>query len=327
MKRRTFVAGLAATAGFPSAALAQAATAVPEIGLFYTGPMASAEARAKMVRDDLGAAGLVDGKTFVVSITAGKNDREQLTRLASSLIRPSVKVILAIGPGAVRAAQAATTTIPIVAVDLETDPVKEGFAQSLARPGGNMTGLFFDFPEFSGKLLELLNEARPGLVRVAALWDPASGSVQIEAARAAAASRGMKLQTLRVEDLSTLSDVLSAAQAENAEGLIVLSSPLFSAIGGIKPVAEQVTAHGLPAVTLFPEFAQNGGLMGYGPSLDDLYHQASELIAKLLRGEKAGDLPLQRPSRFRLIINLKAAKDLALQLPASLVARADEVIE
>jgi len=213
MKRRTFVAGLAATAGFPSAALAQAATAVPEIGLFYTGPMASAEARAKMVRDDLGAAGLVDGKTFVVSITAGKNDREQLTRLASSLIRPSVKVILAIGPGAVKAAQAATTTIPIVAVDLETDPVREGLAQSLAHPGGNLTGLFFDFPEFSGKLLELLNEARPGLTRVAALWDPGSGSVQIEAAQAAASARGMTLQVLKVDELSKLGDALVAAQA------------------------------------------------------------------------------------------------------------------
>jgi putative ABC transport system substrate-binding protein len=176
-------------------------------------------------------------------------------------------------------------------------------------------------------LLELLNEARPGLTRVAALWDPGSGSVQVEAAQAAAASRGVHLQILKIDDLSKLVDALAAAQAEQAQGLLVLSSPLFSAISGIRPVAEQATAHGLPGITLFPEFAKNGGLMGYGPSLDDLYHQASELIAKVLRGEKAGDLPLERPSRFRLIINLKAAKDLALQLPPSLVARADEVIE
>jgi ABC-type uncharacterized transport system substrate-binding protein len=327
MKRRTFVAGLAAMAGYPAAALAQASSEVPEIALFYTGPMASAEARAKMVRDDLGADGFVDGRNFVVSISLAKNNSEELPKLARSLIRPSVKVILAIGPGAVRAAHEATTTIPIVAVDLETDPVKEGLAQSLAHPGGNLTGLFFDFPEFSGKLLELLNEARPGLTRVAVLWDPASGSVQVEAAQAAAASRGVHLQILKIDDLSKLADALAAAQAEQAQGLLVLSSPLFSAISGIRPVAEQATAHGLPGITLFPEFAKNGGLMGYGPSLDDLYHQASELIAKVLRGEKAGDLPLERPSRFRLIINLKAAKDLALQLPPSLVARADEVIE
>jgi putative tryptophan/tyrosine transport system substrate-binding protein len=236
-------------------------------------------------------------------------------------------VILAIGPGVVRAAHEATTTIPIVAIDLETDPVREGLAQSLAHPGGNLTGLFFDFPEFSGKLLELLNEARPGLTRVAALWDPGSGSVQVEAAQAAASSRGVHLQILKIDDLSKFADALAAAQAEQAQGLLVLSSPMFSAISGIKLVAEQVTSHRLPGITLFPEFAQNGGLMGYGPSLDDLYHQASELIAKILRGEKAGDLPLERPSRFRLIINLKAAKDLGLQLPPSLVARADEVIE
>jgi putative tryptophan/tyrosine transport system substrate-binding protein len=327
MKRRTFVAGLAATAGFPSAALAQAASSVPEIALFYTGPMASAEARARMVRDDLGAEGFVDGKSFAVSISVASNNGDELHKLAKGLVRPGVKVILAIGPGAVKAAQAATTTIPIVAVDLETDPVREGLAQSLAHPGGNLTGLFFDFPEFSGKLLELLNEARPGLTRVAALWDPGSGSVQIEAAQTAASTRGMTLQILEVDDLSKLGDALVAAQAEQAQGLLILSSPLFSAISGIKPVAEQTTSHGLAGITLFPEFAQNGGLMGYGPSLDDLYHQASELIAKVLRGEKAGDLPLERPSRFRLIVNLKAAKQLGLQLPSSLVARADEVIE
>jgi putative tryptophan/tyrosine transport system substrate-binding protein len=327
MKRRTFVAGLAATAGFPSAAWTQAAGSVPEIALFYTGPMASAESRARMIRDDLGADGFVDGKNFAVSISVANNNSDELPKLAKSLIRPSVKVILAIGPGAVRAAQAATTTIPIVAVDLETDPVREGLAQSLAHPGGNLTGLFFDFPEFSGKLIELLNEARPGLTRVAALWDPGSGSVQIEAAQAAASARGMTLQVLKVDDLSKLGDALAAAQAAQAQGLLVLSSPLFSAISGIKPVAEQTTSHGLAAITLFPEFAQNGGLMGYGPSLDDLYHQASELIAKVLRGEKAGDLPLERPSRFRLIVNLKAAKTLGLQLPSSLVARADEVVE
>jgi putative tryptophan/tyrosine transport system substrate-binding protein len=327
MKRRTFVAGLAATAGFRSAALAQASGAVPEIALLYTGPMVSAEARAKMVRDDLGADGFVDGKNFVVSISVADNNSEELSSLAKSLIRPTVKVILAIGPRAVRAARAATSTIPIVALDLESDPVREGFAQSLAHPGGNLTGLFFDFPEFSSKLLELLDEARPGLTRVAALWDPGSGLVQIEAAQAAASSRGVRLQVLKVDDLAKLGDALAAAQAEEAQGLMVLSSPLFSAISGIKPVAEQATSHQLPGITLFPEFAENGGLMGYGPSLDDLYHQASELIAKVLRGEKVGDLPLERPSRFRLIINLKAAKALGLQLSPSLVARADDVIE
>src|SRR5579871_3811332 len=310
MKRRTFVAGLAATVGFPSAALAQASSAVPEIVFFYTGPMASAEARAKMVRDDLGADGFVDGKNFVVSISVANNNSEELPKLAKSLIRPSVKVILAVGPGAVRAAQAATTTIPIVALDLESDPVREGFAQSLAHPGGNLTGLFFDFPEYSGKLLELLNEARPGLTRIAALWDPTSGAIQVEAAEAAASARGMHLQVLKVDDLSKLPEAFAAADAQQAQGLLILSSPLFSAISGIKQVAEEAASHHLAGITVFPEFAKAGGLMGYGPSLDDLYLRPAGMIAKILRGDKPADIPLERPARFRLIINLKAAKAL-----------------
>jgi len=214
-----------------------------------------------------------------------------------------------------------------VAVDLETDPVREGLAQSLAHPGGNLTGLFFDFPEFSGKLLELLNEARPGLTRIAALWDPASGPVQIEAARAAAVARNMRLQTLEVSDLAKLPEAFAAAEAEQAQGLLVLSSPLFSSISGIKPVAELAARHKLAAITFFPEFAKSGGLMGYGPSVTDLYHQAGGLVAKVLRGEKPADLPLERPSRYQLVINLKAAKAFGLALPPSLVARADDVIE
>ena len=124
-----------------------------------------------------------------------------------------------------------------------------------------------------------------------------------------------------------LEDAFKAAEAGQAQGLLVLSSPLFSSISGIKPVAGQVASHRLPAIALFPEFAQAGGLMGYGPLVNDLYHQASNLIAKILRGEKPADLPLERPSRFQLIVNAKAAKELGLQLPPPLLARADDIIE
>jgi putative tryptophan/tyrosine transport system substrate-binding protein len=326
MKRRTFVAGLAAAAAFPPQAFAQSPTSAPEVVLFYTGPVAAAELRARLVRQDLVADGLVEGKNFTLSMSVAGNN-EELPRLAQGLLRPGVSAVLAVGPAALRAAHAATTTKPIVALDLETDPVRTGMAASLAHPGGNITGLFFDFPEFSGKLLELLIEASPGLSRVAALWDPTSGPVQIEAAKAAAASRSMKLQTLEVDDLAKLSDVFAAAEKERAQGLLVLSSPLFSSISGIKPVAEGAASHKLPGITLFPEFAKSGGLMGYGPSVDDLYHQAGGLVAKVLHGAKPADLPLERPSRYRLVVNLQAAKALGLALPPSLVARADDVIE
>jgi putative ABC transport system substrate-binding protein len=325
MKRRTFVAGLAATACLPRAVLAQA-SAVPEIVLFYAGPTASAEARAKLIRDTLSAEGLVEGKTFVLTMSVA-SDNGQLSKLAKDLVRPGVRAILVVGPLALRAVRTVTDTIPIVALDLETDPVRAGFAESLSHPGGNVTGLFFDFPEFSGKLLALLQEARPGLSRVAALWDPTSGLVQIEAAVAAAAARGLQLQTVRVDDLGKLREAFAAMDAQQAQGLIVLSSPLFSAISGIGQVAEQAVSHRLPGITLFPEFAKAGGLMGYGPSLDDLYQRPAVMVAKILRGEKPGELPLERPSRYRFVVNLNAAKALGLELPPSLVARADEVIE
>jgi putative ABC transport system substrate-binding protein len=326
MRRRTFVAGLVAAVGFPPSVFAQTTGSIPEVVLFYAGPVASAEARAKLVWETLRAEGLVEGKNFVLSISVATNN-EQLPKLAKELVRPGVSAVLAVGPAALRAARAASATIPIVALDLETDPVKAGFAESLSHPGGNVTGLFFDFPDFSGKLLQLLSEARPGLSRVAALWDPSSGSIQIEAAVAAAAARGMQLQTLRVDNLAKLPEALAAADAQQAQGLLVLSSPLFSAISGVKQVAEQAALHRLPGIALFPEFAQSGGLMGYGPSLDDLYQRPADMIARILRGEKPADLPLESPSRYRFIVNLKAAKALGLELSPSLVARADEVIE
>jgi putative tryptophan/tyrosine transport system substrate-binding protein len=326
MKRRIFLAGVTATVGFSGAGLAQTSGAIPEVVLFYAGPTASAEARAKLVRDTLSAEGLVEGKHFILSMSVA-SDNEQLPKLAKDLVRPGVSAILAVGPVALRAARTATATIPIVALDLETDPVKAGFAESLSHPGGNVTGLFFDFPEFSGKLLGLLQEARPGISRVAALWDPSSGPVQVEAAVVAAKARSIQLQTLKVDNLVKLPEAFATADAQRAQGLIVLSSPLFSAISGIRQVAEQAALHRLPGITLFPEFAKSGGLMGYGPSLDDLYPRPAAMIAKILRGEKPGDLPLERPSRYRFIVNLKAAKALGLELSPSLVARADEVIE
>ena len=326
MKRRTFVASLAAAAGLPRMAFAQSARPVPEVVLFYTGPVASAELRAKLLKEDLVADGLVEGKDFILIMKVAENN-DELPRLSSAVVRPGVTVVLAVGPAALRAVRATTAIVPIVALDLETDPVKTGMAASLAHPGGNVTGLFFDFPEFSGKLLELLNEARPGLTRIAALWDSASGPVQIEAAGAAAVARNMRLQTLEVSDLAKLPEAFAAAEAEQAQGLLVLSSPLFSSISGIKPVAELAARHKLAGITFFPEFAKSGGLMGYGPSVTDLYHQAGGLVAKVLRGEKPADLPLERPSRYQLVINLKAAKAFGLALPPSLVARADDVIE
>ena len=330
MKRRTFIAALGGAAAWPLVARAQQPAEIPKIGLLFPGPTSAAAVRAKIIWEGLNESGYVEGKNLSLvsrAMGSGPAGLDQLTDLAGQLLQSDVRAILAVGPAAVRATRSATATIPIIALDLETDPVSTGLITSLARPGGNITGLFFDFPEFSGKWLELLAEARPGLSRVAVFWEPTTGPVQVEAAETAAKSRGLRLQIINVPDLSGLEDAFRAAEREQAQGLLILSSPLFSAVIGSKPVAELAALHRLPAITLFPEFAQFGGLMAYGPSLVDLFHQAGALVGKVLHGAKPADLPVERPTRFRLVINLKAAKALGLEIPSTLLARADEVIE
>jgi putative ABC transport system substrate-binding protein len=233
--------------------------------------------------------------------------------------------MFAAGPVAVRHAQAGTKTIPIVALDLESDPVKSGFVRSIARPGGNLTGLFFDFPEFSTKWLQLLAEAVPGLSRLAVFWDPSTAPVQLEAVAAAAQSRGLSLHVEQVQASAELDGAFRSARNEKADGALILSSPLF----GSNPqlLADLALRHRVPAITLFPEFGQSGGLLAYGTNLIDLYVQAGALVGKVLNGTRPEDLPVERPSRFYLVINLNTAKVLGVEVPPTLLARADEVIE
>jgi putative ABC transport system substrate-binding protein len=241
------------------------------------------------------------------------------------LVKRNVRVLFAAGPVAVRYMRAATTTIPIVALDLESDPVNSGLVQSIARPGGNLTGLFFDFPEFSAKWLQLLAEAVPNLSRLAVLWDPTTAPVQLDTVSTEAGSRGLGLQVLPVQAPGEFDDSFRAARSQRADGLLILSSPLFGS--NSRPLAELAAKYRLPAITLFPEFAQVGGLLAYGTNLIDLYVQAGALVGKILAGARPQDLPVERPSRFRLVVNLKTAKMLGVEIPPTLVARADEVIE
>jgi putative tryptophan/tyrosine transport system substrate-binding protein len=327
MRRREFITFLGAAASWPLTARAQPSADLPEFGFLYPGPAQAADARAKIIWDGLKEYGYVEGKNLALVSRSADNDPDQITKFATELAQRHVRAILAIGPSAVRAARAVTSTIPIVALDLETDPVSTGLTASLAHPGGNVTGLFFDFPEFTGKWLQLLTEAIPGLSHVAVFWDPTTGPVQVEEAKAAAASQGVRLEIITVHNAAGLKDAFAEAYHEQVQGVVVLSSPLFSAIIGSKPVADAATEYWLPAISLFPEFAQFGGLMGYGPSITDLYLQAGTLVGRILHGDNPADLPVERPSRFRLVINLKTAKSLGVTIPPSLLIRADELIE
>jgi ABC-type uncharacterized transport system substrate-binding protein len=269
--------------------------------------------------------GYVEGRNISIEYRAAEGRDERLPRLAAELVRLKVDVIVAPSRAAV-AAQQATTTIPIV-MPIITDPVRLGLVASLARPGGNVTGLATQNNELPGKWLELVKEALPSVSRVAVLLDPAyDGGVQLRASEAAARSLGVHLQTLAVgrpEDLSTaLTDVLR----KRAGALIVSSSPLFYVQR--RHVVEFVAKHRLPTIYHSREFvAASGGLMSYGPDFHDLFRRSATYVDKILRGAKPSDLPVEQPTKFELVINMKTAKGLGLTVPPSLVARADQVIE
>jgi putative ABC transport system substrate-binding protein len=196
--------------------------------------------------------------------------------------------------------------------------------QSLSHPGGNLTGMFFDFPEFSGKWLELLGEVIPGLERVGVLWDPGTGSVQLDALIAVATRRGVRLQVLKVEKPDQIDGAFASAKTQS-QAVLALSPPVFGSL--TSQVAEAALRHLLPSIMLFPEYGGVGGLIAYGTDLFDLFRQAGEIVGKVLAGAKPADLPVERPSRFRLVVNLRTAKTLGLVIPPVVLLRADEVIE
>jgi putative ABC transport system substrate-binding protein len=325
MDRRQFISALGGAAAWPSIARAQAPAKLPEIGFLYAGTSTAGVPRIAAFLEGLASKGYVEGRNITLVARNAESKSDRFEPLANELVARNVRVLFASGPTVVRYARAATKTIPIVAMDLESDPVRDGLVASLARPGGNLTGLFFDFPQFSAKWLELLTEAVPGLSRLAVLWDPATGTLQLDEVAGQAKSRGLALQLLKVTAPAELESAIASAASDKADGLLILSSPLFGT--NPKAVADLALKYRLPAITLFPEFAQVGGLMAYGTSLIDLFYQGGVLVGKVLDGTKPEDLPVERPTRFQLVVNLRTAKALGLRMPPLLLARADEVIE
>jgi putative ABC transport system substrate-binding protein len=326
MRRREFITllGGAATA-WPFTTDAQSVPKTLEVGFLYTGSASALPSRIAAFADGLRSRDYVEGHNVRVITRTAEWRPDQYEPLTKELVKLNVKVLFAAGPVVVRYAQAATTTIPIVALDLESDPVKSGLVKSIARPGGNLTGLFFDFPEFSAKWLQLLAEAVPDISRLAVLWDPTTAPVQLDTVAAAAKSRNLSLHIVNVQASDQFEDAFRSARSAQADGMLILSSPLF----GSNPqlTANLAAKYRLPAIGLFPEFAQAGGLLAYGTNLIDLYVQAGALVGKVLDGVRPEDLPVERPSRFRLVVNLNTAKALGVEVPPTLLAVADEVIE
>jgi putative ABC transport system substrate-binding protein len=280
--------------------------------------------RLVAIREGLGSSGQ-NGDALELISRVSDGNLDQLAAYARELAVMRVDVIIAISPSGVRAAREATTTIPIVAVDLETDPVASGLAKSLGQPGGNVTGVFLDLAEICAKCLQLLDEVVPRLTQVAILWDPSTGPYQLAAVEKAAATSGTALLIHRTDTVDQVDVVFRSIRDQQSQAVLILSSPLFA--GNSRKVAEFAVRDRLPAITLFPEFARNGGLLAYGPDLQALFRQGGAVARRLLQGTEPQNLSIERPSRFELVVNAKTGRTLGLVFPTSLLAFADEVIE
>jgi ABC-type uncharacterized transport system substrate-binding protein len=299
---------------------------VPRIGYLVLSPLAdppSAERQAFL--EGLRELGYVVGRTIIIEYRSAAWNRELLPDLAAELVDGKVDIIVAV-PGTIDAARQATKTIPIV-IPGGADPVALGLATSLARPGGNITGTTFALPEMAGKRLALLKEAFPRVSRVAVLRDPAVEGVQLDwrETQAAARAMGLALQSLEVRDPKDFPSAFSALTRQRPDALFTFVSVLTSAYRPI--IVEFATKQRLP--TMFGQRAdvEAGGLMSYSPSAADLFRRTAYYIDRILKGTKPADLPVERPTKFELVINLKTAKALGVTIPPSLLVRADHVVE
>ena len=325
MNRRNTVLALVALGAAPLAAEAQQAQKLPVVGFLHPGFPGVSSLTLTYLREGLRDLGYIEGETIKIEARWAHGKPETLPGLAAELVRLKVDILLATGPPSVIAAKQATGTLPIVANDLETDPVASGLVASLARPGGNITGLFLDLPGLTGKWLQLLREVVPGARRVAVLWDANTGEYQLRAVTAAAKAVSVDLQVLEFRDSTGMESVLSAGLKERPQALIQLGSPLINAAS--KSTAGFSATHRLPGISPFRAFPDNGGMMSYGPNLPILFRRSALYVSKILKGAKPGELPVEQPTHFELIVNLKTARALGITIPQSVLLRADEVIQ
>jgi putative ABC transport system substrate-binding protein len=299
---------------------------VPRIGFLSSlSPQAVAN-RIKAFRDGLGELGYVEGKNIFIERRYAEGKTERLSALAADLVHLKVDVIITGGPAVNRFAKEATASIPIV-LSFDNDPVGNGFVASLARPGGNITGFSTHYPEIGGKQLELLKEIVRRLSRVAVLGNatvPGNAQVLRETEIAAGALR-VKLQYLEVQNADEIEAAFRAAVKEHADAVLVLGSQVVTSHA--KQFAETAAKNRLPAMFWSPEFVEAGGLMTYSVSITDLFRRSAVYVDKILKGAKPADLPIEQPTKFELVINLKTAKQIGLTIPPNVLARADRVIK
>jgi putative ABC transport system substrate-binding protein len=270
-------------------------------------------------------AGYVEGQNVVFDHRSAHDQPELFSKLALELATLNVDVIFARGTWALSAAKNATRTIPIVGIDLEIDPVEAGLVASIARPGSNITGMFLDLSELSSKHLQLLKEIIPGTSRIAVLANPDVNASQLRELNRVAGSLSVDIRAVDVRSVIDLDGAFDAAKNWHADALVVLSNPLSLAhrtrIGNL---AEKV---GLPSIYLYRAHVDAGGLISYGPDLPDMFRRCGGYVGRILGGTKPADLPIERPARFDLVVNLKTAKALGISIPETVLVRADTVLE
>jgi putative ABC transport system substrate-binding protein len=319
MRRRNAIA----LAGALSLARPFAAGAQPRAGAAPAAILVVGGTEANLapqgLRRGLAGLGYVEGRDVSIAFIPG-----ELPELLPELERRRIDVLFAIASKGVLAAHRATRTVPIVAIDLESEPVAEGFIRSFARPGGNLTGFFLDQPGLAGKWLQLITEMVPGAARLAVLRDLNLGAGPWWAVEAAARSLRLEIRGFEM-NVAALERVFGDIAAYGPAALVLLSSPLVP-LNRTALAALALKAR-LPSVTLFRVYAEDGGLMAYGPDPHVMGQQAAGYVDRILKGTKPADLPVQQPTRFELVINLKTAKALGLTIPPTVLARADEVIE
>ena len=305
---------------------AQQPSKIPRIGLLFTATPSAAAARIEAFRQGLRELGYVEGKNILIEQRYAEGQLNHMNELAAELVRLKVDVIVTIGPAATRPAKEATTAIPIV-MGVDDDPVGNGFVASLARPGGNITGLASLAPEIGGKQLELLKEIVPRLSRVAVLGTSTQpGNAQsLREAEVAAQALAVKLQYLDVLSPKDIEPVFRTASNGRAEAVLVVRASVF--FSHRKQIVDLAAKRQLPAMYYTTEYVEEGGLMTYGVSITDLFRRAATYVDKILKGAKPAELPIEQPTKFELVVNLKTAKRIGLTIPPNVLARADKVIK
>jgi len=319
MKRREFIGFVGVAMALPLVALAQN-SGPRKIGVLFPGVLGAD--RERLISE--GLISELGSEKFILIVRSAEGNDELLAKYANELAA-SMDVIIAIASGSLIAARQASQTVPIVALDLESDPIATGAARSLNRPGGNVTGIFLDAPEIAGKWIQIIREVLPQIHKVALLYDTHLDQTQLKSGEDTARKIGIETLRLGIDQPGEFRNAFQRAVEAKVDAMLVHSSPIF--VDQAPVIAELSREFRLPSIGLFPIYAKVGGLISYGPNNFELIKQAGGIAGKILRGAKPAEFPIQRPIYVSFLINMRAAKLLHLTIPPSLSALADDVIE